>query len=338
MAKRNLTESTKLKIVELIAQKWSLRKISKKIKKSFGTVRSFVQRYRKSGSIQNKKSTGRPPKLTPKTKRLLLRHVKNNRKDSVKKIRENLQLHNVTKMTINNTLVKAGLKSHKATRKPLLTPKQRDTRLRWARKYSGENEEFWEKWIFTDESSFLIGSSNGQRVRRGTSEALLPDCLAGSKKWGTKLFFWGGISVHGVSDLVFIDGKMDSDVYINVLKEGLLPMYTRYDLSKAEMILQEDGDPKHQSAKTIKWKEKKGLKFLKDWPPNSPDLNPIENLWSMLKKSISIKKPVGVEETQQVLFQEWLRLEAEGVVMDLIRSMPRRIKAVIQFKGHPINY
>jgi hypothetical protein len=58
----------------------------------------------------------------------------------------------------------------------------------------------------------------------------------------------------------------------------------------------------------------------------------------MLKKAISLKKPVGVEATKQLLLQEWLRLEADGVVMNLIRSMPRRIRAVIQSKGNVIDY
>ena len=72
MTRSYLTEAIKLDIIELTAQKWSLRKISKKIKKPFETIRSFIQRYKKSKSIQNKKSTGRCPKLDSKSKRRLL--------------------------------------------------------------------------------------------------------------------------------------------------------------------------------------------------------------------------------------------------------------------------
>jgi hypothetical protein len=93
-------------------------------------------------------------------------------------------------------------------------------------------------------------------------------------------------------------------------------MYRRHSLLKEDMTFQEDGDPKHQSAKTKNWKEKTGLKFIKDWPPNSPDLNPIENLWAILKRKVSLKKPVGVEATEDLLLQEWIKLEADGIVMD----------------------
>jgi transposase len=338
MPRTYLNEANKLTIVELRAKNWSILEISKKIKKKYGTIRSFLQRYKKSKTIKNGKSTGRPPKLSAKTRRQILRHMKTHRRDTVSKIRQDLAINSVSRVTINRLLTDNGFKSHKLTRKPHLTPQQIKARLKWARKYASENEDFFERWIFSDESSFMIGSTSGQRVRRDANEGLLPECVGGSKKWGTKLFFWGAICVHGVSDLVFIDGKMDSDVYIEVLKEGLLPMYRRHGLQLNDMTFQEDGDPKHQSSKTIKWKEKTGLKFLINWPANSPDLNPIDNLWAMLKKAISLKKPVGVEATKQLLLQEWLRLEADGVVMNLIRSMPRRIRAVIQSKGNVIDY
>lgn len=279
MTKRYLSEANKLTIIEYRAQKWTINEISKKTKKNYGTVRSFLQRYKKKKTIQNKKSTGRPRKLDDKTKRRLLRHVKTHRKDTVNKIRYDLQVTHLSRRSVERAVLQAGLKSYSVTKKPQLSKQQRDGRVKWAKKYADKDEEFFENWIFSDESSYVIGSSSGRRVRRLAEERLLPECIGGSKKWGTKLFFWGAISVHGVSDLVFIEGRMDSEGYIEVLKEGLLPLYRRHSLQKKDMTFQEDGDPKHQSVKTKNWKEKTGIKFLKDWPPNSPDLNPIENLW-----------------------------------------------------------
>ena len=131
---------------------------------------------------------------------------------------------------------------------------------------------------------------------------------------------------------------MDSQLYIEVLKEGLLPMYNRLGLNKNEVTFQEDGDPKHQSVQTKKWKEKAGLKYIQNWPANSPNLNPIENVCAILKREVSRLKPTGVEDSKQHLLEEWRRLEANGVVLEIIRSMPKRIRVVINSKGHPINY
>ena len=136
MTRSYLTEATKLDIIELTAQKWSLRKLSKKINKPFETIRSFIQRYKNSKSIQNKNSTGRRPKLYSKSKRRLLRHVKSHRRDTLRKIHEDLQLQRVSKDTVNRILLKAGLKSCKPMKKPSLTPKHRAGRLKWAKKYA----------------------------------------------------------------------------------------------------------------------------------------------------------------------------------------------------------
>ena len=83
MARSYLPESKKLEIVELRAQKMTISEMSKKIRRNFGTVRSFLQRYKKRKSIQNRKPTGRPPKITEKTKRQIVRHVKNNRRYTI---------------------------------------------------------------------------------------------------------------------------------------------------------------------------------------------------------------------------------------------------------------
>ena len=62
-----------------------------------------------------------------------------------------------------------------------------------------------------------------------------------NEEMGTKIFFWGAINSKGVSDIVFIEGKMDSQLYIEVLKNGLLPMYNRLGLNKNEVTFQDPG-------------------------------------------------------------------------------------------------
>ncbi|GFY02585.1 transposable element Tcb2 transposase [Trichonephila clavipes] len=97
---------------------------------------------------------------------------------------------------------------------------------------------------------------------------------------GGSVLVWGCMSAGGVGELVIIDGIMDKMVYFEILKNNLQKSAVNVGLG-SNFIFQQDNDPKH-TAKSIK------LYLLyhckKETPPQSPDLNVIENLWSQLDK------------------------------------------------------
>jgi hypothetical protein len=137
---------------------------------------------------------------------------------------------------------------------------------------------------------------------------------------------------------VTVDGGMDSELYCKILDEDLLDTINDYGLDKSEIIFQHDNNPKHTAKKTKKWLEEQELQVL-DWPPQSPDLNPIEHLWDHLKRRLA-----GYERRPTATWQLWERVEAEWnkiseeECMRLIECMPRRIAAVLKAKGGPTKY
>ena len=200
------------------------------------------------------------------------------------------------------------------------------------------SEDEWETWIFSDEFPYSLRKKANVRVRRQASEYLVPECTTNQSKWDPKEMGWCAFCVVGVSDLVWIKGNMDSALYIDVLKEGLLPMYERLNLEKSAWTFQEDGDPKHQSIMTKAWKVKTALKFLTNWFPNSPDLNPIENLWAIIKRRVAKRDPKYLEEGKRFLYEEWKILETTDILVKLIHSMPKRVNKILKAKGAYINY
>lgn len=141
---------------------------------------------------------------------------------------------------------------------------------------------------------------------------------------------WGSMSWNGVGQLEFIDGIMNKELPIKILDENLRQSVRKLRMGR-RFIFQQDGDPKHTAKIVTKWFNENKVKVL-DWVGQSPDLNPIEHLWSHLKRRIAARKPSNLKDLKTIIVDEWNQIGPE-VTQKLVESMPRRIQAVIEAKG-----
>ncbi len=152
-------------------------------------------------------------------------------------------------------------------------------------------------------------------------EAQNPRYLRSSVKFPQSVMVWGAMSSAGVGPLCFLRSKVNTAVYQEVLEHCMLPAADQL-YGDADFIFQQDLAPAHSAKATSTWFKDHGIPVL-NWPANSPDLNPIENLWGIVKRKMRYARPNNAAPEQ---------------CHRLIDSMPRRIAAVIQAKGAPTKY
>ena len=196
------------------------------------------------------------------------------------------------------------------------------------------------KVLWTDESKFeIFGSKRRQYVRRRSNERYHPKCIVPTMKHGGgNILVWGCFSGHGIGDLKRIDGRMDKEMYHQILIRHGVPSGLR--LVGQGFVYQQDNDPKH-TAKLCKTyfdkNEAEGMLQNLNWPPQSPDLNPIEHLWDILDRKLDKSIVTSQDTLWEQLQAIWQNISAE-TLKKLVISMPERIKAAIKAKGSHTKY
>ena len=149
---------------------------------------------------------------------------------------------------------------------------------------------------------------------------------------------WGCMGWDGVGYAWKIDGKMDADLYVSILEDDLQKSLEYWGKTADEVIFQQDNDPKHRSRKAKSWFKDHEFEVM-EWPTQSPDLNPIEHLWSHLKRKLGEyeEAPKGILEVWERVEKEWEGID-KSIWQDLINSMARRIAEVMESKGGYSSY
>lgn len=309
-----------------IAEKYTVHKSS---------ISRIINNYKKNSQVSVIHRGGRSRKTSDRTDKLIIRHVKKDPFISSSKIVERFQLP-VSARTIRRRLLQASLCARRPAKKPLISKRNQKKRLEFAKAHINWTESKWRTILFSDESKFnIIGSDGMCYVRRPEGKRLEARyCKKTVKHGGGNIMVWGCFSGAGVGPLHRIVGIMDRFMYKDILQRIMLP-YAEYNMP-LRWVFQQDNDPKHASKVVKSWFADNRVTVM-EWPPQSPDLNPIENLWEIVNKKIDRENCTSLDVLFCRLEDAWKSIP-KSVIDHLIASMPRRCQAVIDNNGFATKY
>ncbi len=168
--------------------------------------------------------------------------------------------------------------------------------------------DYWNHVLWSDETKInLFGSDGVMRVWRQPGEEYKDKCvLPKVKHGGGSVMVWGCMSAAGTGGLQFIEGTMNASMYCDILKQSMIPSLQRLG---RRAVFQHDND----------------------WPIMSPDINPIEHLWGILKRKEE-RKVSNIHQLCDVVMEEWKRTPV-ATCEALVNSIPKRVKAVLENNG-----
>lgn len=176
-----------------------------------------------------------------------------------------------------------------------------------------------------------------QFVRRRPNEKYNTDCVIKTVKHPVSVMVWSIISGKGLGRLYVVEGTMRQDQYKRVLVTKLLPQLQEW-FGNGRKVFMQDGAPCHTAKSIKKILEEKRIPLL-PWPGNSPDMNPIENVWECLKRELAKETITTKVQLIERIVHHWNHNEKlKQIALNCIDSMPRRVAAIIEARGGLTKY
>lgn len=314
-------------------------KILETLRIPVSTARNIIKKFNETGSHSPKPRSGRPKVLSARETSYLCYTAKKDPTIGSRKLSEIMKENSQKKISpssVRRILIKNNLRAFVMKKKHLLTKKMMTKRLKWAREYVNKPVEFWRNVLFSDESYIDLFGGHKIYARRPIGTGFASQFVRQSPKHPLKVMIWGCFSSKGVGRIKVVEGTMKSDDYINVLDTKMVPT-ARDMFPNGNYVYQDDGAPCHRSKKVKDWHTNNRTQLL-EWPGNSPDMNPIENLWAILKMKVRNKMPSGRTSLIAAIIRCWFDEITPELCLKLADSMPKRLQSVIANKGGHTKY
>lgn len=268
-------------------------------------MKFWWKRYNETNSVDANPRTGRKRILSDDDEENILQRI---REDPFLTAKGFAREYNVDPKTISAIFKRNGIKCYTAANQTRLTEDHRINRLAFCRMLLEEwDDNKLKSIIFSDEKTFCTDISWRSKVYRPFNSRYDPLYVKEKTRSGRITNnYWGAIGVEGpVTNIVRIDGTLNSSKYIRLLNTHVLPMMQQFNAPK---IFMQDNCSIHTAGNVMAWFSRQDFELM-DWPPLSPDLNPIENVWSYMENGWPQIHPRNENTLDVVVRDRWIGLQ-----------------------------
>lgn len=243
--------------------------------------------------------------------------------------------------SVQKFLLSNDLRCVKLWKKPMVSEVNMERRLQYGQQYGDMDESFWKTILWSDETTVQKlpqGKEILYRVHSSTRKENLPVNVQ-IHSGGFSVMFWGCFSYHGFGPLVVCDGTMNGQKYMEMLQTVVLDyMEELEDVLNEDITFMQDNAPCHKSKLVMDFLKSEGVPVM-IWPAQSPDLNPIENLWAIIKQRRCSKfgVPRSKNELIEQIFEIWDNLQP-NLAQNLALSGQKRCQWVRENGGRMTKY
>lgn len=295
-------------------------------------IRQFLKRYSHYKTIARKPGSGNPPKLSPAIQQIIENAMVQDDETTATQLQALLATHNVyvSLATIVRNRVILGWNYRGSAYCQLIRDVNKVKRLQWAQTYL---QDSFDNVIWSDESTVQLETHRRLCYRKeGQKPRLKP-----RPKHPIKVHVWGGISKQGATKVCIFEGIMAAPLYCEILEKTLLPfIQDKFPAPNIHRFMQ-DNDPKHTSRAAQAFYARTGINWWRT-PPESPDTNPIENLWHELKEYIRrVVKPRNKQQLVDGIVAFWDTIDVYKC-RRYINHLQKVLPTVIEKNGNATGY
>ena len=332
------SESRRDLIVRLHLQGTRPSQIVSLLNEARSTVNATIKRYQQTGSIKDRKRSGRPCTARTAVNRQAVRsRVQRSNQWSTRKLANAIGIsRRSVQRLLKNDL---GTKPYKMQKAQLLTDKAKNTRVKRSRALlrrfaAGRHRRI----LFSDEKLFCTEiAHNHHNDRIWAAEPPAQNGIVERSQKPKSLMVWAGITADGKTPLVFLDSgtKINQEVYqTSILNKVLLP-WTQQHFRRCHWTFQQDSAPSHTAKTTQHWIRTHFPEFITpcQWPPYSPDLNPLDcSIWSILEQKACKMQHNSIRSLNRALKKAWGEISLE-TINKIVDDFPKRLRQCIEANG-----